>query len=1071
MMSRMSPRITRFVVALLFVSAIPLVMRCSDKQNPFYVPAELMPPDTVVVYTGHPIDTVTFELTKNVETDSFVIEPPLPAGLVLDQTNGLIYGTPEGPSECSVHLVRADNQWGTGEEAELTVMVCPPDPRWANVLAYGADSVVLHWHAIPNVDTFLIWRAIDDQLDTLLHAQTTDTFYVDTIGLLPDHVYFYRLTASGTETPQSLPSEMQTRALTEGTPPDTIAPLVEIVSHGDTTYTDSSPDTVEYRIDGRAGTLIVALDSGWNTVVIDSTDPSGNRGADTAWILYDTVAPVVTIRSPSTDTSANTQDISLIYTIDDSTCTLSHELTMPGDNQVIVEGRDRAGNSGADTIHVYFDTEAPVVTITAPVEDTVYTNASPDTVAYTIDGNGRMLAVSLDSGWNTVVVDTTDESGNRGADTVWVYYDTLAPVVTIESPSADTAVSVRDIDIVYTVDDSACTLSYELAAAGDNVVVVEAVDRAGNRGADSVHVFFDTDAPVVSITSPQEGALIGDSTVEVTYKVDGVSLSRVVSLREGANTIVIDTTDAAGNTGSDTIRVRADWTPPQPPTVLGQSPTNDSTPTWQWNSAGGGIGVYRVKLNDGDLTTGAETVQSDSYTPALPLASGIHNLYVQERDSAGNWSSSGSFAITVDLDAPNAPVVTVSCPPNQTRPTWQWGSGGGGGSGTYRYKLDDNNLSVGAGESQQTSFTPQSSLGESPHTLYVQERDEVGNWSPIASATAVVRLNVLHVDSSVNGGAGDGSSWANAFSTIDSAIAHADASTEVWVARGTYYTEGITVKGILRGGFDGTEHSPVPNSPLALSVLSGDAGVKGDYTDNADTLLVADGELVEGFVLVSSRRMGLQLVSGTVRRCVIRNHCEGEFDGVEIQEETVLDRCVVIGETISKTAGTPSATPATITNSLLLAATLNPCGDSLRVVNSHLWRTSLNPSYCSAEIVSSVVFGLYGLVQGSGQVDFTHCCIDDSSYEEAVSLGSLNSASFVADPGFVEDISSWRAAYTYPDAVWYTTDSPVYLVPDSPCIGAGLYPGNPGTDIRGVPRPSTDAEQAGNPVDIGAYER
>jgi len=42
----------------------------------------------------------------------------------------------------------------------------------------------------------------------------------------------------------------------------------------------------------------------------------------------------------------------------------------------------------------------------------------------------------------------------------------------------------------------------------------------------------------------------------------------------------------------------------------------------------------------------------------------------------------------------------------------------------------------------------------------------------------------------------------------------------------------------------------------------------------------------------------------------------------------------------------------------------------------------------------------------------------------------------------------------------------------SPCWNKGLYwTGSPATDIRGQPRPTSEAQQAANPVDMGAYEQ
>jgi hypothetical protein len=193
--------------------------------------------------------------------------------------------------------------------------------------------------------------------------------------------------------------------------------------------------------------------------------------------------------------------------------------------------------------------------------------------------------------------------------------------------------------------------------------------------------------------------------------------------------------DASGNwSNSGSAVAIIDLTPPVGPTVTASSPTTDTTPTWSWTTGGGGNGTYRWKLDNSDLSTGASSGAGSSFTPAQPLAGGSHTLYVQERDAAGNWSTSGSA--TVDVLAP--PIITAPSYSNITAPTWTW-STGGGGNGIFRWKLDDADLTVGASTGTAMTFTA-TPLGEGNHTLYIQERDIPGNWSTTSSHTIVVDL-------------------------------------------------------------------------------------------------------------------------------------------------------------------------------------------------------------------------------------------------------------------------------------------------------------------------------------------
>ncbi|HUW61126.1 MAG TPA: hypothetical protein VMZ06_08980 [Candidatus Bathyarchaeia archaeon] len=81
------------------------------------------------------------------------------------------------------------------------------------------------------------------------------------------------------------------------------------------------------------------------------------------------------------------------------------------------------------------------------------------------------------------------------------------------------------------------------------------------------------------------------------------------------------------------------------------------------------------------------------------------------------------------------PTVTGVTPTSDTTPTWTW-EPGGGGNGTYRYQLDG----VGGSWTQTTvpAYTPASPLANGAHTLYVQERNENGDWSASGSFTIMV---------------------------------------------------------------------------------------------------------------------------------------------------------------------------------------------------------------------------------------------------------------------------------------------------------------------------------------------
>ena len=132
---------------------------------------------------------------------------------------------------------------------------------------------------------------------------------------------------------------------------------------------------------------------------------------------------------------------------------------------------------------------------------------------------------------------------------------------------------------------------------------------------------------------------------------------------------VKDAVDTVSVVYGSPVTVVVDTVAPNAPSVSGTTPTNNTTPTWNWSSGGGGgNGTYRYKLDDSNLGSGSTTTTGTSYTPASALTSNAtHTFYVQERDAAGNWSNSGSFAIVIDTAAPDTSIISQPTnPSNQT---------------------------------------------------------------------------------------------------------------------------------------------------------------------------------------------------------------------------------------------------------------------------------------------------------------------------------------------------------------------------------------------------------------------
>jgi hypothetical protein len=480
-----------------------------------------------------------------------------------------------------------------------------------------------------------------------------------------------------------------------------------------------------------------ALTEGSHTLYVQESDNVGNWSANgTFEIVLDTTgptAPTVTGTTPTNDITPSwswkaggggngiyrykldKEDLSSGATETTLTSYTSGSALTEGSHTLYVQERDAAGNwSTSGSYALTIDTTAPTaptVTGTTPTNDTTPSwswKAGGDgngTYRYKLDSNDLSTGATsttvssytpgtaLTEGSHTLYVQERDDAGN------WSTSGSYAIVIDTTGPTAPTVTGTTPTN------DTTPSWSWK-AGGGGNGTYRYKLDNSD----------LSSGATKTTLTSYTAGS----------------------ALTEGSHTLYVQESDHVGNwSANGTFEIVIDTTGPTAPTVTGTTPTDDTTPSWSWKAGGGGNGTYRYKLDNSDLSSGATETTLTSYTAGSALTEGSHTLYVQERDAAGNWSTSGSYALTIDTTAPTAPTVTGTTPTNDTTPSWSW-KAGSGGNGTYRYKLDNNDLSSGATSTTVLSYTPETALTEGSHTLYVQERDEAGNWSTSGSCAIVI---------------------------------------------------------------------------------------------------------------------------------------------------------------------------------------------------------------------------------------------------------------------------------------------------------------------------------------------
>jgi hypothetical protein len=420
---------------------------------------------------------------------------------------------------------------------------------------------------------------------------------------------------------------------------------VQIVSPANGALTNHTPIDVSWTINGVIQPLQRSqeLVEGPNTITRSFTDATGKTGSATITVTLDSHPPVVVITSPANGLVTNQASRTVAWTVDGVPQTTDLTATLvQGSNTITRTATDAAGNTGTASITVTLDTQAPVVMITSP-SNGLLTNQASQMVAWTVDGVAQtsQLSATLSEGTNTITRSATDAAGNVGTATITATLDTQGPVVTITSPVNGMITNQVSQTVAWTVD--GVQQITQLTAAlveGVNTITRSTTDAAGNTGTSSITITLDTQAPVVSITSPLNGLLTNQAMQQIAWAVDGITQTtqRTANLVEGANTITRTATDAAGNIGTASITVMLDT---QAPIVVITSPAN-------------GL------LTNQSSTNVTWTVDGVPQTTQLTqtLVEGTNSITRTATDLAGN---TGTSSITVTRDT-QAPVVVITSP-------------------------------------------------------------------------------------------------------------------------------------------------------------------------------------------------------------------------------------------------------------------------------------------------------------------------------------------------------------------------------------------------------------------------
>ncbi|MEU6300699.1 Ig-like domain-containing protein [Streptomyces erythrochromogenes] len=553
------------------------------------------------------------------------------------------------------------------------------------------------------------------------------------------------------------PNAANNRSTATTTVAPVTTPVITSPANG-STLTDNTPT---FSGTGGAGDTITLTESG--TTVCTTT-----VGANGEWSCTPTTAlpdGQHTVLPTATDPAGNRAEGAPVSLTIDATAPVAPVITSPADGSTLTDN-------------------TPAFSGTGDAGDTITLTESGTTVCTTTVGaNGQWSCrptTALPDGRHTILPTATDPAGNRteGAP-ISLTIDTQAPTAPVITSPADgslltdntpTFSGPGDAGDTITLTESGTTVCTTTVGAngqwsctpttplpdGGHTITPTATDPAGNRTEGApISLTIDTQAPTAPvITSPADGSLLTDSTPTfsgtgdagdtITLTESGTtvctttvgangewSCTPTTALPDGRHTVLPTSTDPAGNrTEGAPITITIDATAPGAPVITSPadgSLLTDNTPTF----SGTGDAGDTVTLTESGTTVCTATVGANgqwSCTPTTPLPDGRHTVLPTATDAAGNRTEGAPISLTIDTQAPTAPVITS--PADGSTLTDNTPTFTGTGTAGDTITLTESGTTVctaTVGANGQWSCTPTTALSDSRHTITPTATDPAGN--------------------------------------------------------------------------------------------------------------------------------------------------------------------------------------------------------------------------------------------------------------------------------------------------------------------------------------------------------
>ncbi len=363
---------------------------------------------------------------------------------------------------------------------------------------------------------------------------------------------------------------------------------------------------------------------------------------------------------------------------------------------------------------MFVDTVAPAINVQSPLNGTNYTTMTikfnitgSETLSwagYSLDGAANISMANETGDWNaqntsmaqgshTVVFWVNDSAGNINSTSRTFSVDSIAPVVTINTPANNAFVnympyingtatdagtglaSIKTNSSNYSGVDETSPFNFSAAGLidGTYTVNVSANDTAGNVGWANVTFTYDTIPPFVQIALPAGGANYSSASRTLNYTATDSNLNTVWYQYNGTNTtltgndtftalnnqqstLVLYANDSAGNVNATSITFTVDTAAPiitayiNPPN--GSIVSNKQTLTFNISvTDGAGVGAAACKINVGNVSNFTGTIVNNwcnvTGVSLADLALGVQNINIWINDSVGNVNYTTLYAVRI----------------------------------------------------------------------------------------------------------------------------------------------------------------------------------------------------------------------------------------------------------------------------------------------------------------------------------------------------------------------------------------------------------------------------------------